>query len=327
MDFTGIPKPGFVLSKPIVPESYKIEVVKKLDREGRLIKTRKRDGWKMFSGIDSKGKVRLFTDGLNEIDDRLAHIKREQETLGLRNALLVGEALIDADDNDDFAKVGGIMHSGYEKALTAQICHGFIRHMLFNIVFLDGKPFDAGYEDVLAKIQALLAKKRLQHTFRVPILDCPLAEAQRIVREKKWEGLVLYDKDFRITYRTDGKSPARPKGCYKWKPIDEDDFIVRECILRDNGTEVKELVLLQKDPTTGEEFRCGRLGSFTNEKRREFADPSIYPFVVQAAFETRFEKTGKIRNARFMHPRPDKRIEDCIAPRSYPEAKWQKTTA
>ena len=42
--------------------------------------------------------------------------------------------------------------------------------------------------------------------------------------------------------------------------------------------------------------------------------------VVQAEFEARFPKTGKIRNARFVRVREDKPLADCRAPRSYAEA-------
>ncbi|MEY4722531.1 MAG: dependent ligase domain [Candidatus Parcubacteria bacterium] len=321
MDFNGTLQKGFVLGKPITQENYDPSVIEALEKQGRLIKTRKRDGYKMFAAFDRKGVVRLYTDGINEIDDKLLHLKKELKKLGLKNALLVGEAVIDEDDSDDFTKVASVMKSGLEKAITAQRTYGFIRYMVFNILFLDGKPCNVPYYEILLRINVMLLTNGVAHTFPVPVLDCTLAEAQATVREKKWEGLVLYDNDFLITFRTDGKSPQRPKGCYKWKPIFEDDFIVRERVMRDGNEEVKELVLLQRDPETGKEFRCGRLGSFTREMRRTLADEAQYPIVVQAAFEDRFEKTGKIRNARFMRLRPDKKIEDCIAPRSYRESK------
>ncbi len=318
MRFSGKLRKGFVLGKPITQENYKEEVVTALEDAGQLIITRKRDGWKMFAAFDAKGVVRLYTDGMNEIDDRLVHLKKELATLRLKKALLVGEALIDTDDSDDFAKIGAIMHSGLDKALAAQKTHGLIRFMVFNIIFMDSKPVDAEYHDILEMIRELLDTKRIVHSFPVPVLPFSLAEAQSVVCKKGWEGLVLYDaKNFRISFRTDGKNPQRPKGCYKWKPIFEDDFIVRAPVMRPDSNEVKELDIFQRDPRTGKEFRCGSLGSVTREMRRRLANRKIYPLVVQAAFDARFEKTGKIRNGRFMRLRTDKRVEDCVAPRSF----------
>ena len=87
--------------------------------------------------------------------------------------------------------------------------------------------------------------------------------------------------------------------------------------MRPDSGEVKKLTLLQRDPKTGKEFECGHLGSFTREMRKRLADDSIYPLVVQAEFEARYEKSGKIRNARFMRLRTDKKLQDCVAPRSF----------
>lgn len=321
MEFTGQLRQGFVLGKPLAQDRYdEKKSVTVLEEQGRLIKTRKRDGWKVFAAVDHRGKVRLYTDGINEIDARLAHIQAELAKLRLPpRSLLVGECVFDFQGADDLTKVQTLFSRSLDGAKELQREVGHARFMVFGLVFLAGRHVTAPHRENLAMTRSLLAKAKTPHVFPVPVLEMSLDEAKETVRREGWEGLVLYSADFVNTYRTDGKSPQRPDGCYKWKPVREDDFIVREYIPRPNG-EVKEIVLFQIDPTTGREFYCGKLGTFSRATRAAFADLSRYPFVVQAEFEARFPKTGKIRSARFVRVREDKPLADCRAPQSYAEA-------
>lgn len=320
-----LPK-GFVLAKPITQEGYDASVIYGLERNRRLLITRKRDGWKMLALVDSKREVHLYTDGINEIDSRLDHIKEEIRTLKIsRNTLLVGEAVVDIDDQDDLGKVTSIFHSSEEKSLILQKAYGKIRFMIFAGISLDNKKNNVWPFGPTALYSLHNPCKGLRYVFCVPVLRSTFDEAKNLVIEKGWEGLVLYDRDYQLTYRTDGKSPKRPEGCYKWKPIWEDDFVVRLRLRRPESNVLKELVLRQIDPTTGKEFICGKLGSFTNQMRQNLTKLEL-PFVVQAAFEARYPKSGKIRNARFMRVRDDKPLEQCIAPKSYPEADYPEVT-
>jgi len=309
----GLPK-GFVLAKPIAQENYDESVIYQMEREGRLVITRKRDGWKLLAHFDATGKIRLYTDGINEIDSRLDHIKEELSELGLSpNTLVVGEAIVDEGDNDDLTKVISVFQSNLDKAQVLQKQHGRIRFMVFAGIDLLNSDNSSGSLSHSCFHRIYQLKGR--YIFRVPILLTAFDQAKKIVVEKGWEGLVLYEESYVLTYRADGKNPKRPQGCYKWKPIMEDDFIVREFVPRPDST-VKELVLVQIDPATGEEFYCGKLGSFSDNLRRELAGMR-YPIVVQARFDTRYPKTGKIRNARFMRVRDDKKTSACVAPRHY----------
>jgi ATP-dependent DNA ligase len=317
--FTGKLPQGFVLSKPITQDNYKEEDIEALEKQGRLIITRKRDGWKLFAATDKAGKVRLYTDGMNEVDERLDHIKEEVAAMGWPPcSLLVGEVLFDRDDNDDLGGVQSVMGASTEKALAFQKANGKLRYMLFGILFFEGKRCEGLYSEYLD-----MMGRKGRYVFAVEDLSygsrCTFEQAKALVRERGWEGLVLYDEEFVPEIRLDGKSPKRTKGCWKWKPIIEDDFIVREKIMRPDGKLLKELVLLQIDPSTGSEFYCGKLGTFSNAMRAELTAARL-PLVVQAEFEARYPKTGKIRNARFVRIRADKKAQDCRAPKSYPEA-------
>ncbi len=315
---------GFVLAKPLAQESYDESVIYELEKQGRLIITRKRDGWKMFAVVGSTGKVRLFTDGLNEVDSRFDHIRKELESLNLTfGTVLVGEAIVDLEGSDDVTKVISIFHSNTEKSIKFQEANGMAKFMVFGVLFLNIGAVQPLYWLAYQWLSERFYSCPLSYVSPAPVLKMSYDQAKKMVIEKEWEGLVLYDKNYILTYRTDGKNPKRPKGCYKWKPIMEDDFIVILSIHRPETGVLKELVLMQIDPANGIEFYCGRLGSFTNQMREELAKLKL-PFVVQARFDTRFAKTGKIRNPRFVRVRDDKNVSGCVAPKSYPNREYMR---
>ena len=146
---------------------------------------------------------------------------------------------------------------------------------------------------------------------------------EQVVR-RGWEGLILTANDYRLAWRLDGKKgrEPRPKGCYKYKPLTEDDFFVTAegRIWHDDGR-LKEVVLYQHDPATGEVFSCGKLGTFKAADREQLARKRLKTTVLQIAFERRNPDTGKLRFARFVRFRDDKDMEGCVAPASYPNAK------
>lgn len=317
-----LPK-GFVLAKPVQQDAYSESVIHDLEFQGNLIITRKRDGWKLFA-VKTNGKIKIYTDGMNEVDERLDHIKRELEQRMPDNSMLVGEGIVDIKGSDDLGKISSIFQSNTKKALEIQKETGMVKFMVFDVILvrdfltLSDLPY---YQRIMELTKMGLGDKSLVKYVVMPtILEMTFDEAKKLVLKNGWEGLVLYDRNFISSFRLDGKSPARPKGCYKWKPIFEDDFIVREWVPSPKDPKrLKEIILLQIDPKTKKEFYCGRLGAFTNEMREKLRKAK-YPFVVQAAFEARYA-SGKIRNARFLRPRPDKKAKDCLAPKSYKSTK------
>lgn len=312
-----LPK-GFVLAKPLQQDAYNESVIYGLEAKGDLIITRKRDGWKLFA-VKTNGKIKMYTDGMNEVDTRLDHLKIKLEQIMPDDSMVVGEGVVDVDGKDDLGRISGIFHSDTERALEIQNSEaGLIKFMVFDIILENDKClylFSIPYNQRLNMIRAIIGSNK--HLVMPPqVLEMKYDEAKKLVLEKGWEGLVLYDRNFISSFRLDGKNPARPKGCYKWKPIFEDDFIVREWISsKKDPNRLKEVVLLQIDPKTKKEFYCGKVGAFTNKMREELKK-SKYPLVTQVEFEARY-KSGKIRNARFVRVRSDKKIKDCIAPRSY----------
>ncbi len=290
---------------------------------GELIITRKRDGWKVFAVI-YKGKAKLYTDGLRDITDKLPHLKKELEEMRLPSkTVLVSEAVANNHDADHRGTVASVLGSNPERAVELQKTVGLIGMAIFDIVFYDGEQLVGvrSYEYRLDIIQDMMMHHHTRldvarHIESVEILSMSFDGAKNVALEHDWEGLVCSAKGFTSSFRLDGKSPQRIRECFKWKPIHEDDFIVREVILREKDpTSAKELVLLQVDPVTKKEFLCGKLGTFSNAVRKELAQLAR-PFVVQVRFETRHE-SGKLCNPAFMHIRTDKKLRDCVAPKSF----------
>lgn len=309
----------FVLYKPLQQGAYDEATIYELGRGGRLIIARKRDGWKVFV-FKSKGRVRIYTDGINEITERFEHLRKTLERVLPDQTLLAGEALVVYGDDDQFTDIGRLLNPNSKRWNELQTSVGRPNIMFFEAVYSAGRlTLDASYEERLRLLRHF--DERIGFTIPMPILKMSFDQAKEHIKKHSWEGLVLYDKRFCGSYRLDGKDPQRPEGCYKWKPLHEDDFIVRTWISDPKDSKrLKEVVLTQIDPATRQEFYCGKLGSFNAEMRAKLRRAK-YPLVMQVVFEARFP-SGAVRNARFDRLRQDKKPANCLASKSYPKAKF-----
>lgn len=322
--FDPLPK-GLVTNKPLDQEAYDESIIYELEQQDRLMISRKRDGWKLYI-VFYKGNIKMYTAGLNRVDDKFPHLKEELNKLNLPSKTsLVGECHIEKNGIDDLGLIQSIFKSSTKKALAIQEQFGKVKLMLFGVLFYNDKNYnEAEYTYQYDTVKAILARAigKLKYIFPIEMLNVSYDEAKRMVEEKNWEGLVLYDKTYQFNFEVKAnKSPKRPKGCYKWKPSAEGDFIVREKIYSKDKTgktldRLKEIVLLQIDPATGKEFNCGKFGLFTNKVREELKTIAL-PIVVQIKYGRRFP-SGKLREAKeFIRIRTDKKLEECFAPKSY----------
>ena len=173
------------------------------------------------------------------------------------------------------------------------------------------------YQERLDIIHGLFSKLdfRTYYVSPVEVIAGSFKKAMSLVKEKKWEGLVLYDKTKPTAFGLDGKTgnPIRPDGCWKRKLMKEDDFIVRtwQKGTGRNKNRVGKLFLLQIDQRTGKEVPCGEVGNLKDDMREYLAKEARYPLVIQASFELRFS-SGALRNAQYIRIRDDKRPEECV---------------
>ncbi len=321
--FDPLPK-GFILAKPVSQENYTEEEIFRLEKDSRLVITRKRNGWKLFA-VKAMGGWKLYTDGIRNVTF-LGHIARD---LASRNVpddtVLAGEAVVpDALSGDKLERIQSIFCSKDDQALEKQKRIGMVHYRLFDIVFWGGKQvigewrYASRHATLRTAFGCGLEVYCRDYVEPVEVVHNNFTLAKRLVKQKGWEGLVLYDAEFLSAFRLDGKSPQRIRGCYKWKPVHEDDFIVRHPIMDpSNKDRVKEVTLSQFNGTLDRnEFDCGKFGAFDN-KTREWLRKARYPLVIQLEYDYRFD-SGKLQGARFVRFRHDKNIRDCRAPRKYP---------
>lgn len=328
MRFDPLPK-GLVLGKPLKPGDYDEKEILELEKQGKLIITRKYDGYKLIVVIGKK-EVKIYTAGISLVDSRLDHLKTEMGGMGFPpRTILVGEGIMGNGRGEDFGKVVKVFKSSLEEALKFQALHGRMEFVPFDILAFDGTILKEPFTERLDRIWSHHFTKRepfgiFPSSFVLPW--CIRFEKKAFEQSKQdaiindWEGLVLYSSDFVNTFRLDGGNPPRPKGCYKWKPTKEDDFIVNRWITDPkNPGRIKEVVLSQIDSATGEWLEYGKLGTFDAETRKKLKTME-YPFVMQVAFEMHFSGSGKLRHARFVRFRPDKSVNECVAPVSFAPA-------
>ena len=310
--------PNFVPAKP--KNSVEESKVLNLETSGNLIVTRKRNGYcHLIAGRNSS--IKIYTRGIKDVTAKYPHIVQEISLMEIPSPfLLCVEMLFDNCGKDEFEKFTRIAKSGNSAAVKLQEEIGFAVAMVFGVVVFGGKVVSLEtHQERFDLIKNLFAKLdfRTYYIQPVEILGCSFEKAKNLVKEKKWEGLVLYDKTKPSAFRLDGKSnqPPRPEGCWKWKPFKEDDFIVRkwEKGSGKNKNRMGKLYLLQIDSKTEKEINCGEVGiGFTDDEREDFTRKN-YPLVVQVKFEERFA-SGSLRHPVFMRPREDKRPEECMLP-------------
>ncbi len=323
--FTFDPPPkGFVTNKPLDQEAYNESIIYELEKNNNLMISHKRDGWKLYIVV-YKGQIKMYTSGLNRVDDKFPHLKKELEKMNLPSkTFLVGEGHIEKNGVDDLGLTQSIFKSSTEKALKLQEQFGKIKLMLFAVLFYDGEDKSSLVYSVQYKTVKEVIKRggKLKYIFPIEMLNVSYDETKKIVEEKGWEGLVLYAKDYQFSFELqESKRPRKPKGCYKYKPNTEGDFIVREKIWSKDKDgrvidRVKEVVLMQIDPVTNEEFECGKFGLFTKKVREDLRTIGL-PIVVQIKYGRRFP-SGKLREAKeLVRIRTDKYPNECFAPKSY----------
>lgn len=340
--FDPLPK-GFVLAKPIQYGEYDANEIYELERNDRLIIEVKRDGWKIFL-IKLNNAWKAYTDGSRDITDRLPQdviddlyskeipdktlfvsefVYEEHEEVAPRTDDPLQIPILMIKDNR--SKVISQLNS-HKAPKIEQTENSFFALYVFDVLFWHGKPvINSPYHErfgiIWESIRDGLCVRPInvlnQHALKMIYPKFGYFDAaKQTVLETGHEGLVLYDKEFRSSFRLDGGNPKRPDGCYKWKPMYEGDFIVRNLVPSKKSSEdFKEILLLQIDHKTGKEIDCGKHGVFSKKDREEIQ--SLFrknkPFVVQFEYEAR-TINHKLINKRFVGIRYDKKWQDCIMP-------------
>ena len=312
--------PKFVASKP--QNTAPPETIARIEREGNLIITRKRDGYCHFVAISAKG-IRIYTRGVNEVTELYPHIAARVGALKFPvGTLLAGEMIVDKDGSDSLEMMGKVAKSSPQNAHAFQRANGGVSYMVFDIIALNNmlmteRPYSERLEVIGKYLGGNTRPSNPLCVFAVPVLRMPLEEAQAVVVKNRWEGLVLYHAEKPGEFRLDGniERPPRLKGAWKWKPLFEDDFIADRLRMGKQGRRhekrMGDLHIVQIDAKTEKEIDCGWLGIGFSDAEREWFTSATYPLVVQVAFNERYA-SGKPRHARFVRLREDKKPNECL---------------
>lgn len=310
--------PNFVPAKP--RRSIDEHTIRELEQVGRLIITRKRDGHRHLIA-KTPGRIRIYTRGIHDVTERFPQIAKAAEEIPAKHALFDGEIIVVDNDRDDIDELQRITAGTGRAAALLDSDSARVQLHLFDVLSLEKKDFAAeAYIHRFRWIRTLCEYVESESLEAVEWVRTSFDKAARLARRQHWEGLVLWDATKPTRYRLDGRSdlPPRPNGIWKWKPIQEDDFLVRVFSYgtRRNANRMGKLHLLQIDPETGEEIPCGAVGTgFTDAEREYFAHKAEYPLVVQVRYMDR-HKSGKLRQPVFMRLRADKKPEECSLPES-----------
>jgi len=255
------------------------------------------------------------------VTDKFPHLVKEIALCSFPpGTLVVGEILIEQDGIDFRDTFGSIASSGIENALRLQKELGLARFVLFDLVVFGGTLLvDEPYTTRLTALQAALVYHPLEFLSVIEVLDLSFAEAKNRSIKSGWEGLVLYDADAASEIRMDGNfnNTPRPAGSWKWKPIQEDDFVITGWTKSKKGRNkgfVKDFLIAQYHPITGELVDCGKVGTgLTLAARQKYADDALYPMVFEIRFERRTSK-NKLDQGCILRQRSDKEPKECILP-------------
>lgn len=312
---------SFVGPKPIdeAPEDH----IRELESADKLIIERKRNG---HGGLVATTGFRhqyveLYSRGVHELTRKFPDIVDELRGMSIPpNSLLAGELVLSINGIDDPDAFNGLAKSSPANAIQKQKTLGPVRFALFNVIVHKGKSvIKLPYGDRLDIIRELTARRRVTNVNIVDIVTQSFEQAKATVKEREWEGLVLYDKGAGSKYRLDGRTddPPRPPGCWRWKPYKEGDFVATGWIPSDSKKFkglVKDLLIAQRDPITKEFVSCGKVGNgLTPKQKRDFADDALYPMVFEVKFLRR-TLNNRLISASVLRHRTDKEPVDCFSP-------------
>ncbi|CAB4131051.1 DNA ligase, ATP-dependent, central [uncultured Caudovirales phage] len=333
----ALPK-NLAFSKPNNTISDK--AMNKLDKDGRLLYTRKVNGMCVIAHIMENGDVELYSRRMDSITGKFPHLATALQELEIpTSSVLLFEAYMgNGNTKRDMKLLQTIMNADDDKALARQKEIGCVKFYLFRVPILGGKCLEAMYSNE-ANLY-LIAEEFTDTFFNYPgkFLSCAAPRtflsteaAKAYAVDRGWEGWVVYDKDAIIgdkSYRFTGK-PDRPASCFKLKPSQEDDFIAYFSPIEGtkerpmgffgsgkNRGRVGTLSLYQLNDA-GEEVYISEVGSGLTDLDRQVMMTSKWPQCVQIEYEERFyikagDDTNALQLPRYKGLRQDKSVDECI---------------
>lgn len=303
---------NFVPAKPINDMSD--DELRTLDRAGRLIIQRKRDGRRHLVLVTRSKRVRIYSRRMEELTDHMPRVRDAIAALDLPGGtILDGEIIVDRDGVDDFRATGSFTNPKTKPEKAAATSAALpVKFVLFDVLYYaETAIWGTAYSDRWMLCNRIAGYDETSIIVTPQTFTMDLARCQALVREQGWEGLVCWVKDEGTIVR-EGGSPKRVN-CIKWKPIKEGDFIATGFYLGSGelSSVVGGLYIEELDPNTGLRRDCGKVGTGFDAKIRKEALIWDYPCVVQVEYDSQ-QPTAKLRFPVFIRQRNDKAIDECI---------------
>jgi ATP-dependent DNA ligase len=296
-----------------------------LEKAGRAVYTVKRDGLMTVVRSCDAG-VEIYSRRMDNITDRFEHLTEAFKSLPKRTILL-GEAIVDVKGRDDFKACTSICRSeSHADIHKKQEQYGKIKYYAFDIAFHQGKDLltTTTFKKRREILLDLVNRLGSEYVVASQVIPGNHSDAMKVVTNQRLEGLVVWDSDGMMesgrAYTFTGK-PDRPGVVWKSKPIKESDFIVR--FDPDNGIgdygKGKLKGLLGKvfiyQLLDGQEVFLGKCGGgLSEEQRKIYADPLLFPRAWRIKYDFAQPGTGKLRFPVFMLDRTtegDKDLKEC----------------
>ena len=329
LNFDRLPK-SFAPAKP--KKKVDPDEVARLAKANKIFIQRKRDGMRHYLVSDTKGRVRIYSSGKDDVTE---HLKPLLEGLVLPPRTVLDTELVVTEpgkqERDGFLIVSGIARSLPERArkqiALAQGMGARVQLMAFDLLWESGTPvYRYRYEDRYKRLAKVIEKALVgaDYPIPVPLVRMPLVsisptrlatltEAMEMVKKFKWEGLVVWRKDEATVVRVNG-SPCRCN-CWKVKPIGEEDVVALGFELG-KGKNAKVVGKFRIAVVNGTDksgrpgfVPMGKCGTGLTDAQRVDALRWKYPCVIQIEYDQRSDKG--FRFPVFIRKRDDKLVTEC----------------
>lgn len=315
---------NFVPAKPVQKEEQ--EKLVALDKAGKLMIQRKRDGRRHLVLIDREGNVRIYSRRMEDLTEHLAKLRTHIALMNLAaGTILDGEVVVvNPDGSDNFRAVGEFTNPATEPEKAARRAADYdVRFMVFDVLWWGGaqcwdRPYERRYDLLGRTARIPVDSRKMVHLAEV--LNAPaangdiatLTQLQELAKREKWEGLILWKADEASFVRVGGK-PKRINSI-KWKPKLDIDVIATGYFMGSGewSNVIGGFNLAEYDPKTGQLRDAGKCGTGFDAAMRAEAMTWTYPCVIAIRCDYQEPESGKFRFPVFLKKHEDKTPDECV---------------
>ena len=297
----------------------------KLEKSNKAVLVLKRDGQMYLARSSDLGDIEIWSRKMDLATDKFPHVKEALKKLPKKTILLGEMVYQNKDGSDNFKLASSICRSDPPVALEKQKEIGKLKYYVFDLAFLEGKNLltTKRFSERRKELEKLNIES--EHVVLATIFKKNCAETMEYVEKKGLEGLVVWDDSQLIESKNAfsfNGTAQRPNCVFKRKNFKEDDFIVRFDPANKIGEygkgKLKDWIgsAFIYQILDGKEMWLGKVGGgLSEELRKYYTDPKLYPLVWTLKYEFAQPGSGKLRFPVYLRDRTaigDKTVEECL---------------